>query len=86
MTDAEIRSTVLRALKRIAPEANLDELGGKEDVHDALDIDSMDFNTFVLALHDALHVDIAEKDYPRFFTLDGCVAELGARLKNTGTS
>jgi hypothetical protein len=80
MTDAQIRATVLDALRQIAPEANLAELGGRVDLRDELDIDSMDFNKFVLLLHAALKVDIAEKDYSKLFTLDGCVRELGARL------
>jgi acyl carrier protein len=83
MNDADVRTTVLRALKRIAPEANLDALRGDEDLRDALDIDSMDFNSFVLALHGALGVDIAEADYPRLFTLNSCVSELVSRLRST---
>jgi acyl carrier protein len=84
MKEEEIRATVRRALKRVAPEADLEALGGEEDLRDTLDLDSMDFNGFVLALHETLHVDIPEKDYPRFFTLNGCVRELGARLGAAG--
>lgn len=80
MTEPEIRTVVLRALKQVAPEANLDELRPNADVRDELDVDSMDFNKFVLLLHDALGVDVAEKDYPKFFTVDGSVRELTARL------
>jgi len=79
MKEEEILDVVRRALKRIAPEANLDTLKGDEDVREALDIDSMDFNNFVVSLHETLKVDIAEKDYPKLFTLNGCVKELGAR-------
>jgi acyl carrier protein len=81
MTDQDIRAAVLRALKRVAPEADLARLGPDEDLRDALDIDSMDFNGFVLGLHDALNVDILERDYPKFYTLNGCVRELGTRVR-----
>jgi acyl carrier protein len=84
MTDAEIRASVVKALKRIAPETDPDGVPPDEDLREALDIDSMDFNNFVLSLHDALGVDIAEKDYPKLFTLNGCVAELRARLAKPG--
>ncbi len=81
MTDGEILDVVRKALKRIAPEADLDAVKGDEDLRDALDIDSMDVNTLVVSLHDALNVDIPEKDYPKLLTLDGCVKELRARLR-----
>lgn len=84
MTDDEIRASVLRALRRIAPESDPGTVPPDDDLREALDIDSMDFNTFVLSLHDAFGVDIAEKDYPKLFTLNGCVAELRARLAKPG--
>ena len=81
MTTEEIRSAVLKALAGVAPEADLEHLGPNEDLRDALDIDSMDVNRFVLALHQALGVEIAEKDYPKLLTLAGAVRELGERLR-----
>lgn len=80
MTREDIRTAVLKAFARVAPDANLAELDPGEDVREALDIDSMDFNLFVLAIHDSLKVDIADKDYPKFFTLEGAMTELQARL------
>jgi acyl carrier protein len=80
MTEQEIRIVVLDALKRVAPEARLEELRSNADIRDELDIDSMDFNKFVLLLHEALGLEIGEKDYPKLFTLDGCVRELEVRL------
>lgn len=85
MTPEEIRRVVLGALKQVAPEANTDEVPRGADIRDELDIDSMDFNKFVLLLHDALRVDIPEKDYPKFFTIDGSVRELEARLRSRNT-
>ena len=63
----------LRALGEIAPEADLASLKPDVSFRDQLDIDSMDFLNFVIALHEALQVDIPEADYPKFDTLDGCV-------------
>jgi acyl carrier protein len=48
---------------------------------DQLDIDSMDFLNFVVALHERLHVDIPESDYPKVATLSGCVTYLAARAR-----
>jgi len=81
MKGEELQAIVRRALQRVAPEANLDDLHGDEDLRDTLDLDSMDFNSFVLALHEATQIDILEKDYPKFFTLNGCVHELGVRFQ-----
>ena len=57
MTDAEIRSIVLRALGDIAPEADPDEIDPKLPLRDQLDIDSMDFLNFVIALDRELGVE-----------------------------
>jgi acyl carrier protein len=80
MNRLEIRSNVLASLADIAPEANPAVLAPNEDLRDALDIDSMDFLRFVVALHDRLKVDIPERDYPKVRTLDGCVEYLAAKL------
>ena len=79
MTEEEVRSIVLKSLKRIAPEANLTELLPSADIREALDIDSMDFNKFTLLLYEAVGIEIAERDYPEFFTVEGCVHEILAR-------
>ena len=81
MTRDEIRATVLRLLGNVAPEADLTHLQPDVSVRDQLDIDSMDFLNFVIALHDTLHVDIPEADYAKVAALDDCVAYLEARLQ-----
>ena len=75
-TQAEIKQAVLRLLGEIAPEADLASLKPDVSFRDQLDIDSMDFLNFVIALHDALRVDIPESDYPRLATLNGCIEYL----------
>lgn len=49
-------------------------------LRDQLDIDSMDFLNFVVALHKELGVDIPEKDYKRFATIDDFVDYLQTKL------
>lgn len=73
MTADDIRAVVLRILGRIAPEADLDQLVPNISFRDQLDIDSMDFLNFVVALHKELHIEIPEKDYPKVATLHGCL-------------
>jgi acyl carrier protein len=83
MTEEEIEATVLRILGEIAPEANLTRLEPDVSFRDQLDIDSMDFLNFVIALDEALHIQIPESDYAKLQTLDGCVELLRARTSAT---
>lgn len=76
MTQDEIRAVVLRSLGEIAPEADPATIKPDVGFRDQLDLDSMDFLNFVIALHQALGVDIPEADYPGLATLDGCVEYL----------
>lgn len=74
----EMRSLVLRLLGEIAPEADTASLRPDVSFRDQLDLDSMDFLNFVVALHKEFHVEIPEADYPKYMTLNGCLAQLTA--------
>jgi acyl carrier protein len=78
MTKDKIRETVLRALGRVAPEADLSQIKPDLRIRDQLDIDSMDLLNFVIGLHKELKVDIPEADYPKLATLDGCIEYLAS--------
>ncbi len=80
MTDEEIRRAVEQALHRVAPEADLRPLAGDADLREEIDLDSMDVLNFFVALHEKLGVDIAESEYGRMTTLDGCLATLREKL------
>ena len=80
MTRDEIRTSVLRVLGGIAPEADLSHIRPDQSFRDQLDLDSMDFLNFAIALHETLHVEIPEADYPKLATLNGCVEHLAALM------
>ncbi len=80
MTDDEIRDVVLRLLGDVAPEADMAALKRDVRLRDQIDIDSMDALNFLISIDAALHVDIAEADYPKLTTLDNIVAYLSAAL------
>jgi acyl carrier protein len=80
MTRDELRQTIVDALKRIAPEIDPASIDPAVSFRDQLDLDSMDFLNFVLALHGRLGIDIPEADYPRLSTLDDAVAYLAASV------
>jgi acyl carrier protein len=75
-----IRDVVLRALSQIAPEAEFGQLDPSEDLREQLDLDSVDFLNFVVALHDELAVEVPEADYGKLRTVDGCVSYLTAAM------
>jgi acyl carrier protein len=76
MTESEAKSLIEDIIGGIAPEADFATLAGDEDLREALDLDSMDFMNFVVALHERTGIDIPEADYPQLRTLDGAVAYL----------
>jgi len=66
--DAAMRA----ALATIAPEADLDDVGPDEDLQEALDLDSMDFLNFLIAIAQSTGVEIPESDYHLVRTHAGC--------------
>ena len=80
MNEAEIRTILQEELGNIAPEMDLRSLDPAADLREALDIDSMDFLNFVIAVHHRLGVDIPELDYPNLATLGGAVKYLETKL------
>lgn len=71
MTEAEIREVAIGILTDIAPDTDPASLACGQDIREGLDIDSMDFLNFVVALHQRTGIEIPEADYPKLFTLDG---------------
>ena len=84
MTEMAFDRVVLDALGDIAPEADMDTLRRNVPFRDQLDIDSMDFLNFVIAVNERTGIDIPESDYGALDTLDGCVAYLNAHSGTTG--
>ncbi|MCA3240587.1 MAG: acyl carrier protein [Rubrivivax sp.] len=77
MTDHEIRTLAAEVMAGIAPEADLASVGNEEDLREALDLDSMDFLNFVIALGERTGRKIPEADTRRLFTLRGLIDYLG---------
>jgi acyl carrier protein len=86
MTLDEIRSAVVAAVTGVAPEIDPASIHPGVSFRDELDLDSMDFLNFVLALHDRLGVDIPEVDYPKLYTFDSAVAYLASKTISRAAS
>lgn len=76
----ELKQTVLRLLGEIAPEADLAAVNPEVSFRDQLDIDSIDFLNFVVALHKQFQIEVPESDYPELVTIEGCVRYLQHKL------
>ena len=74
-----MRQIVRQALGNVAPEADLDAIDPAKDLRDQIDIDSVDFLNFVIAVHKVLGVDIPDADVPKLTTLNSCVAYLRSK-------
>ncbi|MBB5155998.1 phosphopantetheine-binding protein [Saccharopolyspora phatthalungensis] len=72
-TPQHARGLVRDALLKAMPGADLDELDDHEDFRDALELDSLDFLTFVETLGNASGIRIDEEDYDKLTTMDSAV-------------
>jgi len=79
MTDDEIRAIVFQTLKTIAPELEESDLQPDRLLRDQVDLDSMDWLNFLVALHQRLKVEIPEADYRKLTTLNTVVAYLASK-------
>ena len=80
MTGPAIRETLLAALHRIAPEADVGTLRDDLPLRDQLDLDSVDYFEFVVGVHEAFRVDVPEAEVGRLRTLEDWVRYLEPRL------
>jgi acyl carrier protein len=78
MNDTDLRHLVEAAIHRVAPEVDIARVPPGADFREELEIDSMDFLTYVDELHERTGIDIPERDYPSLASIDGCVAYLAA--------
>ncbi len=69
ITQTQIKQTILNILSKLAPEADLENLGANEDIRAKLAIDSYDFLNLMIGLNEALGVEIPEADYGQLVTL-----------------
>ncbi len=81
LTGEQLKQTIFRALKQIAPEADLDALPPDANVRETLDSDSFDFLNFLIALNQELGIEIPEADYGELNTLNQLIRYLLAHSR-----
>ena len=76
VTEEEARAAVTDAPRRIVPDADLDEIGDDGNLRSELELDSLDFLSFVEQLSSTTRVRIDEDVYPALRTMRSCIAFL----------
>lgn len=76
MNPEDARRLVKEALMQVVPDADFETLSGEEPLRDALELDSLDFLSFVEQLSATTGTRLDESDYPSLSTLDSCVRRL----------
>lgn len=83
MTEEDIRDVVLSVLTTIAPEVEPDEIRDDVLLRDQVDLDSMDWLSFLRGIHRRLNVDIPESDYASLRTLADVVGYVERNASKT---
>lgn len=76
MTSQEARQLIFDVLADIAPEVDRDTVDDNKDLTEQLDLDSMDYLSWMIGISEQAGVDIPQRDVSRFLTVDGAVAYL----------
>ena len=80
MDEQTLKRSILEILVSIAPEVEPDEIRPTRTLRSQVDLDSMDWLNFLVALHEQLKVEIPEADYQKLVTLDDLMRYLQAKL------
>jgi acyl carrier protein len=71
---------VLKALSGVAPEIDAASVRPGVPLRDQVDLDSIDYLNFMIAIHAASGVDIPEADYAKLSTVNETVEYLAQRM------
>lgn len=71
MNTDEAKTLIFDILEEIAPEVEASDVDHSVDLTEQLDLDSMDYLTWMLAINKRTGVDIPQRDVSKFLTIDG---------------
>jgi acyl carrier protein len=77
----ELRKALLDCLARIAPEVDIGALRPEVRLRDQVDLDSVDWLNFFVAVHARLGIDIPDADAARITTLEQLIEYCERRLR-----
>lgn len=80
MNEDDIKKTIFKLLKRIAPETEPSQLKPDENIRETLNIDSFDALQFIVALDEKLGIEIPEEDYGKTSTLKTLLSYVQSKI------
>jgi acyl carrier protein len=81
VTREELRGALLECLAAIAPEVDLSALKPAQRLRDQIDLDSVDWMNFLVAVHGRLGIDIPDADVGQLTTLDKLIDYCAGKLR-----
>ncbi|WP_248844032.1 acyl carrier protein [Streptomyces hirsutus] len=81
MNRTEAMDIVRESIARVIPDADFTTLGPDDPFRDALDMDSLDFLSFIETLSERTRIRIDDEDSPQLTTLSGSADFLVARAR-----
>lgn len=80
MTRGELEQRLKLAIRRVAPDAEIESITPDTRLREDLEIDSFDFLQLVIGIHDATGIDVPEADYGKLATFGSAVEYLERAL------
>ncbi len=74
MNEDEIKPTLFRILKNIAPETEPEKLKPTDNIRRALAIDSFDYLQFIVGMDEQFGIQTPEEDYGKIETLNDLIS------------
>ena len=78
MNVQNLRSQLISTLQQIAPEIEECEIEDLEDLQESFDLDSVDIMNYIIKIQEALSIEIPNKEYRTFLTIDGALIYISA--------
>lgn len=78
MNTDQAKAIIFRVLGDVAPEVDPSMVDHSIDLSEQLDLDSMDYLNWMLAINKATGIDIPQRDVSKFITIDGAANYLVA--------
>lgn len=80
MTREQARDLIFDVLSDIAPEVDRDVVDDSLDLTEQLDLDSMDYLTWMIGISEKTGFDIPQREVSKFLTIDGAIGYLVDKL------
>ena len=82
MNEAEIKLTLFKILKSIAPDTEPEKLKDEDNIRKTLAIDSFDYLQFIVGMDEEFGIQTPEEDYGKIETVRDLLTYIPKKRKN----